>query len=136
MPCPSFATTLVGPFLIQAAAGIGFQIIHDPFGPILRFHYQVDVVRAHMGRKQLPLLLLATIQQSVQYDSAVTRTEPIGWLIHVSQFRLYQLTVSFQQAASRQIVMAIDGARRVPVQVAAVAGKGDEIDHDEGFDTT
>jgi hypothetical protein len=51
MPRPPFASRLIRPLLIQTAAGIGFQIIHDPFGPNLRFHYQVNVVRTHMGRQ-------------------------------------------------------------------------------------
>jgi len=127
VPCPSFASGLVHPLVVETPAGIGFHIVHDPFRSNLRFHYQVDVIGADMRRQQLPLLLEAPLLQGVQDHVPAAPIQPIWWLVHVLPFRPLEGRIGSQQTVSRQVVVPMHGTCWISVQVAAIAGKCNQI---------
>jgi hypothetical protein len=59
--------------------------------------------------------------------------EKIGRLIHLLAFELNSLCIWFGSRASIDVVIAVDGAGFLTMQMSAVAGEGDEVSHVRAF---
>ena len=70
MACPSLPIGFIEPHPIQAAAGEGFEVAHDPLRPNLRFHHSVHVSGPHMGRQQTPATMCTHLMNRFQYGVA------------------------------------------------------------------
>jgi hypothetical protein len=82
-----------------------------------------------MGGQQRPLSLLASLQQRGQHNLATAAIHLIRRLVHLPQFCRYPSRTGFEQTAPWQIVRAIDRAGCIAVQVAAVTGKRNQMNH-------
>jgi len=92
-------------------------------------HHGVHVIASHMGRKQTPATLPTHLLNRFQYGSATDLIEVIGSLIHMFTIGCGARWIRFQERSSTHIVRAVDGARFAAVQVASVAGKGNQVSH-------
>jgi len=129
MPCPTFSSWFIQPCVVQAPACIGLDIVHNSLGTRLRCNDHVNVIGAHVGGQQRPMLLLATLQQCVHHHPPTAAIHAIRRLVHLPQFGRYPSRTRFEQATAWQIVRAIDGTVSIAVQVAAVTCKCNQIDH-------
>ena len=57
----------------------------------------------------------------------------VGSLIHTFRHGCGALGIHFQAPDSRHIVLAIDGPRLAAVEMASVAGKGNQVNHRAAF---
>ena len=115
--------------LVQAAAGVGLEVIHHSLGASLRFHHDVNVVGPHVGGQQAPVALAASLQQGGQHRLSAASVHTIRRLIHPLSLGGNPLRIGFDHTAPGQIMPSIDGTRFIAVQVAAVASERDQVDH-------
>jgi len=134
MARPSLPIRFIQPHPIQTAAGIRFEIAHHALRWNLRFHYCMYVIATHMGCQQrlygstaaaMPTHLLNRFQYSV----APHLVEVIGSLIHTFSRGCGARRIHIQDRRSRRILLAVDGTGFASVQVASIAGNGDQVNH-------
>jgi hypothetical protein len=62
MPCPALSMWVIQPNVVQAAARIGFQVVHDSLGPSIPFHHYMNLITVHVGGQQPPPAICAAFQ--------------------------------------------------------------------------
>src|SRR6266404_527267 len=82
MACPSLSVRFVKPQPIQTAAGVCFEVVHDPLRWNLGLHHGMHVIASHMGCQQTPATLPAHLLNRFQYGIATVLIQVIGTLIH------------------------------------------------------
>jgi len=90
----------------------------------------MDVVASHMGRQQIPATMRTHFTNCFQYSVAADAVRAIGRLIHAVLLKSHPRGIALQNRCPRNIVRHVDGAGRLAVEVAAVAGKGDQVRHE------
>src|ERR1035437_2993182 len=126
---PSLPVRILQPDAIQTAAGIGFEVVHDPLRRSLRLHHRVHGIAAHMGRQQTPASTRAHLPNRFQNGIATDRVKIIGRLIHTLPFGCRARGILFQDRGSGHVVLEVDGAGFAAVQVTSVANEGDQVGH-------
>jgi len=129
MMCPALPVRLIQSHLIQTAAAVSFEVAHDALRWNPRVHHGVHVIASRMGRRQAGAAMPTHLLNRFQYGVAPDLVQVVGGLIHTFRRGCGALAIRFQVRGSRHIVLAIDGARLVAVQVASIAGKGNQINH-------
>ena len=129
MACPSLPVRLIQPHPIQVSAGVCFEVAHDPLGRNLCFHYRMHVIATHMSRHQTPAAMRSHLLNRFQYGVSPGLVQVIGRLIHALPLGSDARWIPLQNGGSRHIVRGIDGAGFAAVEVASVAGKGDQVSH-------
>ena len=127
--CPPLPIRLIQTRPIQTAAGVSLEIIHDTLRLSLRFHHCMYVIASHVGSQQCPAAMPAHLLNGFSYRVATDRVHVICRLIHALLLPRGTRRIFFQNRSSRHIVRGIDGAGTVAMQVAAIAGKGDQVSH-------
>lgn len=112
---------------IQTAAGVGFEIVQDSVRRNLRCHYGMHVIASHVGRQQTPAALRAHLLNGFQYSLATDLVQVIGRLTHSLPVRVGPGRILFQNRRSRNIMRGIDRTGFTAVEVATIAGKGDQV---------
>jgi hypothetical protein len=109
VPYPPFAARLIQAHPVQATAGVGFNIVHYPFGLNFGFHHEVNVGGAHMDRQQAPGLLRAAFLDWGENYLPTVWLHGVGWLVHPQRLCQNSLAIGFDHAAPGQVVRAIYG---------------------------
>ena len=89
----------------------------------------MDVVGAHVGGRQAPALLPASLPQPGKDHFAAPGIHLIRRLVHRLQLSANSLGIGFHQRAARQITSPIDGTCGMTVQMAAITHEGNQIGH-------
>jgi hypothetical protein len=90
---------------------------------------KVNVIGAYVSREQAPVLLRAAFQKGREYHFPAVPAHGIRWLVHQALLCRNSLPVGCDQAASGQVMRAIDRAQLIAVQVATITGEGYQIGH-------
>ena len=129
MAGPSFPVRLVQAHPVQTQAGVRLAVPHNPLRRDFRRHHDVDVIASHMGRQQTPATVRTRMLNRLQYGIAADRIHVVGRLIHTFPPGGGAYEVRFEQRSSWNVVVAVDRAGFAAVQVASVAGEGDQVGH-------
>ena len=124
---PAQPPRMIATLTIQHAAGVGFQITHDPLRPGRRCQNHMHVRRTHMRRVQRPNPVRAHFTNRFENEAATLLVEHIGLLPPVSCFGGLSAGVERQVSRTRQVVVTVHRAVFVSVEFSAVAGERDEI---------
>jgi len=135
MPRPPLSSRFIQSHSVQAAARVRLEVVHDSLEARLRFHHDVNVMGAHMGGQRAPVALAAALPQRGQHRLPAASVHSIRRLVHPSPLCGNPLRIGLDQRATRQIMPAIDGARFIAVQVAAVTGECNQVNHREDLDS-
>jgi hypothetical protein len=127
MPRPSFSIRSVAIQPVELPAGIRFEFVHESLRSNAGFHDRMHVVASHVRSQQSPTAVGAMPPQSCQDGRPAVLVQPVWRLWHPLTLLRVALRIWLQQAASRQIVMPVHGARLRAVQVSAVARESNEI---------
>ena len=114
---------------IQTPAGVRLEIPHHPLRRHLRADHRVHVITSHMRRQQAPTAMCTRLLNRLQHSAAADLIQVVGSLIHSFRLGRYPRGSGFQDRGPVHIVRAVYGAGFGAVQVASVAGKGDQVGH-------
>jgi hypothetical protein len=134
MARPSLPVRFIQPHPIQTAAGIRFEIAHHALWRNLRFHYSMHMIAAHVGCQQrlygsTPATMPTHLLNRFQYRVAPHLVQVTGGLIHTFPRGCGARRIHIRNRRSRHVLFAVDGTGFTSVQVASIAGKGDQVNH-------
>ena len=108
---------------------MSFEVAHDSLRRRLRFDHRVHMIASHMGCQQSPSTMQTHLVNRFQDSISTDLVQVIGILIHTFPLRSGACAIHFQNRGSRGIVIAVDGAGFAALQVASIAGEGDQVSH-------
>jgi len=79
MARPSLSIGSVNLQTVQAAAGIGFESVHDFLGTYVCFHDPMHVIGSHMRRPEIPTAVETNLAQSIEYSRPAVSVERSTW---------------------------------------------------------
>ena len=127
MPGPPLTSRFVQPPAIQTPAGEGLEVVHDSLRASLRFHYDVNMVGAHVRSQQVPVALRAALPQGSQHCIPAAFVHAIGRLIHELPLGGSPLRIGGDHPAPVQIMPSIHGTAFVAMYEAAVTSECDQV---------
>jgi len=129
MARPSLPARSVHADAIQTAARVRFELSHDPLRRRLRYDHCVHVSRTDMGRQQTPAPMRTYLLNCLQNGIATYLIQTIGTLIHAFPLGCEPCWIHLEDGGSENIMRAIHRTGFATVQMASIAGKGDQVGH-------
>lgn len=115
---------------IQAAAGIGFQVREDGLRRGFGSDDHMDVVRTDMGSDEGPIAVVAGFLNGFENEASSRFGEDEGRGEEAGLVGGEAAGVGRDRGLARLILVAVDGAVRVAVEVSAVGGEGQQEGHE------
>lgn len=131
MSCPALASGWIELRPVQKATCNGLHVVHDSLWANLRCYDQMHVTGTHVGCPEIPTTLAAALHNCLQHHLSPDFVQTVRHLLHTPMCSAHALRIRLEQPAPKEPMTSIDRSRIVTVQVASVAGKGDEICHRE-----
>jgi hypothetical protein len=129
MPSPTLPIRLIQTNLVQDSTCVGFEVVHNSLRSRFRVDDDVDMIRAHVCRDQIPPAFSGAFEDCGEYCFAPLPIQSIGRLRHRMTGCGMPNRMRLERSAVGQVVFAVDRARFAAVQVSAIAGEGDQVDH-------
>ena len=129
MARPSLSLRSVDPQAVQTSAGVRLERVHDVFWTHVRFHNHVNVICSHMGSPETPTAVQADFAEGIEYGYTAVSVEEIGQLVHLLAHHCDTRWIGFRQSTPRNLVVPVDRAGLVAVQVGPIASESNEVPH-------
>ncbi len=101
--------------------------MHRNLGPHVRLHDDMNMVRPHVRRPQRPTAMQTNLSQRAQHNHSSVSIEKILRLIHLSALHRDTLCISPRESASKHIMVPVNRAGFVAMQMRPIAGEGNQV---------
>ena len=112
--CPALTLGPVETRLIESAAGVRFEIMHDLLRPNFRPHDCMEVIRSYMGCHQVPATVFANAQNGAQDNQPLRLIHPICRLILPLLLRQNAPGIRRYERVSVNTMLRIDRSDSLP----------------------